>query len=390
MIILNSLVSADIFSISYSMKYTGFFGSVCLMTLTAILSYITTVMTVRIQYRTNAESLQNMANKLLGSKISFCLGILTLLFTYSCSVAYLIIGGDNIKSWLSLLGYPDLMVGWKRSLVMLIYSISFPVLFTIPRKLHILSHFSTLSIFCLVIFVIVLIYKSIIYFPDNGVSINSRTFTLNMGFFNSFAIYSLMFALPAVILPILKPTYPGNRHRYRIVGTAFISCFLCVLIPGSIGYLMFGNSVNQIILSSFQNNDIVIQIVRISFFIVVTASYPIIALSITTDLSALLYKKNDPSVLPTKQRAIILFCSNAPPILIAMVLPNIAPILSIGGSLGGCLTNFFFPGIMWLKNSSHKWYYWTNLFCIGLSIFGFVSACIATYQSILEFIKPDD
>jgi len=53
--ILNSLVGAEILSISNSMTHCGLVASIALMTLTATLSYIATIMTVRLQFRNHAK-----------------------------------------------------------------------------------------------------------------------------------------------------------------------------------------------------------------------------------------------------------------------------------------------------------------------------------------------
>ncbi|OHS99764.1 Transmembrane amino acid transporter protein [Tritrichomonas foetus] len=382
--LLNSLVGSELLSISNSMNFTGLCCSVCLMTLTATLSYIATFMTVRLQFRTHAESLNDMAKKLLGKWGSGALSVLTLLFTYSCCVAYLIIGGDNINSWMRLLKLDEWTKGWRRSVVMLIYALAIPVAMTIPRKITFLSYMSTFSIFCLAFFVGVIVVLGSQKLVSEGINASVYAFHLNIKFFNALAIYALMFALPAIILPVIKNANPRISVRYRIIGTAFFSCYLFVLIPGVIGYLMFGADTKDIILNNFENDNILIQVVRCSFFIVVTASYPVISLSVAADLSANIFKVFDPAALTTKRRAIILICTNIPPVLIAMVCPSISPVLAIGGALGGCMTNFFFPALMWLFNSSHKWTYPANIFCICLATFGLVSACIATYQAFAD------
>lgn len=388
--LLNSLVGAEILSISNTMTHCGFVVSVVLMTSIACLSYIATAMTVRLQYATKAESLNDMAKRLLGKVGSWALTILTLLFTFSCCVAYLIIGGNNIQSWLALVGHEEWMINtWKRALVIFIYSICLPAALTIPRKMTFLSIFSTFSIFCLALFVVILAYKVLLYLPKNGIDPTVMTATINLNFFSALAIYSLMFALPAICLPILKPTNPRISHRYRIIGTAFFSCYLFVLIPGTLGYLRFGNKTEEIILDNFDDSDVIIQVVRIAFFIVVTASYPVIGLSITSDLASIIFNMFEPATMPLKQRSITLIIANIPPVLIAMFCPSISPILAIGGALGGCLTNFFFPSLMWIANSGKKWYQGTNILCILLAAFGLISACVATYEALVSVITGE-
>lgn len=387
--LLNSLIGAEILSISRSMRFCGLTISVALMTFTAIMSYISTILTVRLQFLTKAESLHDLGSKLFGKWCTVILSILVLFFTYSCCVAYLIIGGNDIKSWLTFIHAEHWMESWRRLLVMFFYSIALPVILTFPKKVKFLSVFSTFAIVSVFVFGVALAFKGILYFPNNGICPTVITSRMNIYFFNAISVYSLMFALPAICLPLFKPVKPHVRYRYQIVGTSFFVCYILVIVPGVIGYLMFGENTNEIILDNFSDRDVIIQITRFGFFIVVTTSYPIISLTIQTQLSAIIYKISDPATLSFKKRAIILSLANVPPVLIAMILPNIYPVISVGGSLGGCMTNFFFPAIFWIKKSPHKIYHYTNLFCIFLGLFGFVSAVVATYQAILLAIHPE-
>jgi len=386
--LLNSLIGAEILSISNSMRFCGVYVSIGLMTATALLSYFATIMTIKLEKDVNAESLSDMATKILGKAGSRVLAFLTLFFTYSCEVAYLIIGGNNISSWLSLIRLNAWTTGYRRSIVMLIYSLVLPVMLTLPKQITFISMFSTFAFFSVLGFTGVMIFKGYSYFQTHTINPTVKSYEFNLGFFNALAIYSLMFALPAIILPVLKPFHPSISKRYRVVGTSFFACYMFVIIPGVIGYLMFGQETHEIILTSFSNGDLAVQAVRVGLFIAVTASYPVIMLSIGSDLSALIFHQNNPNNLNTKSRSLVLLVGNIPPVLVAMVCPFISPVLAIGGALGGCMTNFFFPSLMWLVNSKKHKLHWTNIFCLLLVIFGFVSACIATYRAVIVAMHP--
>ena len=388
--LVNSLIGSEILSISRSMKYCGLVVSVVLMTLTAALSYIATVMVVRLQYLTHAENFNDLAVRLLGKWNASILNILVLLFTYSCLVAYLIVAGDNIKSWFTLMGIENWMNGWRRMIVMLMYSLILPVPLTIPKNIGFFSIFSTFGNLACCLYLVVMIYEGFKILPEDGIHETVITGKLDIKLFNSISVYSLMFALPAICLPLLKNTNPRIQHRYRIVGCSFFTCYLFVIIPGVLGYLMFGSTTSDIVLNNFSNSDVIIQIVRSGFFLVVNASYPVVGLTVASSLSAIFFKVYEPSSLHWKRRVFILFCTNFPPILIAMVCPNIYPVVSIGGALGGCLTNFFYPALFWIKNSTKKLYHFSNILCIIFAVFGFVCAAIATYQAVELAINPND
>lgn len=384
--LLNTLVGAEILGIANSMELSGLIMSVVLMVITALLSYAATIIVIRLQNRTGAESLNDLASKIGGKRVGQLVSILTLCFTYSCQVAYLVIGSETIQFFLTLVHLELWTTGWRRAIVVFCYSIILPIALTIPRKMTFLNTASTCAIGCLVAFVGVMIYKGCVYFPKHGINPTVETYIFGLNNFNAFAIYAMIFALPAIVLPLLKPFHPSLPRRYFLMGSAFMTCFTIILVPSVIGYLMFGINTKQIIFSSFDSSDIIIQIIRVAFFFVVNASFPVVGIAVAQDLSDLIFKNHDASTLPTKQRLLCLFLSDFPPLVFAMVLPEIRPVLEIGGAFGGCLTNFVFPPLLWLKQSDKKLTHFTNILLILFAVLGLISAAIATYQAVSEAI----
>ena len=384
--LLNTLIGAEILGIANSITLSGLVLSVALMVCTSLLSYAATIIVIRLQNRTKSESINEMASKLLGRWGGNTLSILTLCFTYSAQVAYLVIGAETIESWLKLAGYPDWTIGWRRSIVVFFYAISLPIALTIPKKMTFLNTASTTAIGFLFVFVIVMIYKTFLYIPLHGINPTCESYIFSFHIFNALAIYAMIFALPAIILPLLNPYDPSLNRRYFLIGGSFLTSFTLILIPSVCGYLMFGSSTEQIIFGSFDTKDFIIQIVRATFFFVVNASFPVVGIAVTTDISSLLFKVHDPSKLDWGRRIKALFIADLPPLLIAMVLPKVRPALEIGGAFGGCLTNFFFPPLLWVKQSNYGWFHWTNILLMIFTLFGLLSAAIATYQAVLDAI----
>ena len=83
--LLNSLIGAEILSISRSMLFYGLTVSVVLMIFTAIISYITTILTVKLQSLTRAESLKIIREMMYNCIInySFIIYIFMLYFIFN-------------------------------------------------------------------------------------------------------------------------------------------------------------------------------------------------------------------------------------------------------------------------------------------------------------------
>jgi len=384
--LLNTLIGAEILGIANSFTLCGLFLSIFLMIVTSLLSYAATIIVLRLQNRTRSESINEMATKLLGGWGGNLLSSLTLCFTYSAQVAYLIIATETIESWLKLAGHPEWTIGWRRSVVVFCYAIVLPIALTIPKKMTFLNTASTFAIGFLMFFVVVMVYKGVTHIPKFGINNTVESYVFSINIFNALAIYAMIFALPAIVLPLLNPFDPSLSKRYFLIGGSFLTSFTVILIPSVCGYLMFGAGTEQIIFGSFDNHDLIIQIVRITFFFVVNASFPVVGIAVTTDISSMLYKVHDPAKLDWKRRIKCLIIADLPPLIVAMILPKVRPVLEIGGAFGGCLTNFFFPPILWIKQSSHPMTHWTNILLILFSLFGLFSAAIATYEAILDCI----
>jgi len=384
--ILSTLTGVEVMSVSNSMTFCGFVYSIAMMVFTTILSYIGTIVVITMQKRVRAESINDLATKIVGKWGGQAYSTLTLCFTYSCQVAYLIVGAKSVVNWIGMLGYTEWTVGYRRSLVVLGYALVIPVALSIPRDLEILSTVSTAAIGCQVLYISTMIYEAIKMLPKQGIHITVESGTMGMQFFNAFAIYSMLYAFPSVVLPLLRCYPPDMKKRYFLIGASFVACFSVTIIPGSIGYLIWGTETNEIVINSFDPHDPYVQAVNIAFFLVVNASFAVVSITVMTDISGIVFRSHQPAKLPFTKRLIALIISDAPPVLVAMILPNVRPAFEVGGAFGGCLSNFFVPPLLWILQSDYKWYHWTNILMLLFSLFGLVSAAIATYQAVEEAI----
>lgn len=385
--ILNSLLGAGILSVPHAFSFSGVVPSIIMLVLMAVLSHIGTVLTMRLAQRENLDSLAELTEKILGRIGGIAIAISSMFFCISCMVSYLVIGFGTLVSWFDAGGISIDDQLWKRAIVVLIYSLLLPMAMTLPRNIRFLAPFSMATVFSIVLFMIAMIVKAIIRFPiPEGQKVEITIAKADLGLFSTISIYGLAFALPVVILPLIKPYNQDKRKRTIVSAWACAACFICVIVPGVIGYYMFGNQVSDVVLDDFSSKDPLIIIVRIGFFIVVTCSYPCIGQSLLASWSNLLFHDSDQGSLPFSKRWIVVLLTNIIPLAFAIFLPRAGPALSIGGAFGGCLVDFFFPALMWFVISKKRWFHWQNLLCLLFAAFGLVSCVIATYQAVLDAI----
>ena len=383
--LLNSVLGIGILSVPNSMINSGIIGSLIILIITTYLSYYATKIVISLQLETESEGFDDLANRILGTKGSIILSILSLLFLIVGLISFLIIGGDMIKSYLEIIGYP-IQNKQSRAILIFIYSISIPFLLTIPRSVNFLTFFSTATVISVFFYVISMIIKLIITLNSNGIHKTVILFNFNFGMFQTLSIFGLTFSFPVVVLPVIKSYNKLFSKRKTVSGFAIFVCFLIVGISGSSGYLIFGNTCNANIINSFNSNDILFSIVRFGFFIVVSCVYPLVAQVVMCSWSQLIYNINQASNLPTLKRIVILLITNLIPLFIAMFLSSAKPALSVGGALGGCIVNFMYPGLLQIFYSKNPIFHSSNILPIFLTLFGLISGIISTYLAIIDAI----
>lgn len=384
--LLNSLLGAGILSVPSSFKNNGVFPSMVILLFIALLSYYATVMVVKLQIDTKSAGYDELVFDILGKIGQTLFSTFSLIFLTSALLAYLILGGDMIISWFSLIKI-DLNRLWPRAFMILIYAIAIPIAISLPRSIGFLSYFSTATVFFILFFTLAMIVKGIDGLPNGGVSSTVVYSKIDSSVFSSISIYGLAFSLPIVTPAIVHPYNPDLHKRKVVSFVATLICFFLVAIPSIIGYLLFGDKTQGNILKSFPDNDGLMIIVRIGFFFIVSFSYPIVAQVVQGSYSQFIYSVNDANSLPSNKRNIVLLVTHLIPAFLAMFLPEATPVLSVGGALGGCSVNFIYPAILWYTFYKLQPLSKEGLLCILLFLFGGTTAVISTYQAVIDMIK---
>jgi amino acid permease len=232
-----------------------------------------------------------------------------------------------------------------------------------------------------------MVYTCIVRVKSVGVHPTVKMAVGGMGLFSSIGMFGLCFSLPAVVLPAIHAYNPLTRKRKIVSGIALGLVAILSITSGTTGYLVFGDTAQGTVLSNFEDSDILFTIVRAGFLIIVTCVYPMLAQSIMGSWAAMFFKEDSPATMVWWRRAICLLATNVLPLVVGMFLPTIEPVLGISGALGGCLVDFVFPAIMWIKHSDRPITDWRNLFCIFLGVFGLICGVVATYVAVMGAVK---
>lgn len=383
--LLCALLGAGVLSVPNSFTNAGIIPSVLLLLLMAVLSHIGTVITVTLQAETQSSGFPDLAGKLLGRAGSIGLSIMSLMYLVSAQLGYLILGGDMIVSWFAVAGI-DISGMWPRAIATAVYAIVFPIALTLPKRIGYFKYIAAITAVSVLFFNVAVVVKGSIQFNSVGLGEFKWGFA-DVRLFSSLSIYGLTFALPVVVLPVIAPYNPDVRKRSIVSAAAIAICTILVIVPGLFGYLSFGQQTQPNILKNYPDNDVLMMIVRLAFLLVVSFAYVAAGQSTPVAWSEIIFKDSKPKELTMWKRIIIILISNVPQLLIAMFMANAKPALSVGGAMGGCMADFFFPAIMWIKHSKQRLSHWKNMLCICFAIFGLVTTVISVYQAVLDAIE---
>ena len=383
--LLNLMHGAGMLTISNSYIACGIWPTLAVYLFGALVCYLMGLMMFWLEPKLNTDSYGAMVAMTLGKWGTGLCHVSIAIFSYAPMSSYIIIAGKTVVDWVRMIGWDVPDGGWRYKLIVFLFAISIPIAFTLPRNLGFLSAFSTFSIVCLAAYVVVMCYEGGKRLPPIHETVVPARF--GIGFLSSYSLYLMSFSLAAFILPVVSVSYPSTSLRIKLMSGAYLCCIIIVGVTGILGYFIFGDTAKDNILESFDMKDPVIIFVRVCFFFVISATYPVMAMSVQVMYGRVIFSQDNPNILPTWKRSIVLFLTNILPLVVGVFLPNIKPAMSIGGAFSGSITNFILPPLIWIRCSGRKLSHWSNIACIVIVIFGVISTVVCTYESVDEAIK---
>jgi amino acid permease len=99
--LINTLIGAGIVGIPATFKQSGIGPTICLHLISCVLCYTSGNVIVALQWDLNVIGVDQLALTVFGTVGKVIIVILSMVFSISCCVSYLIIGTGKIIDWLS-------------------------------------------------------------------------------------------------------------------------------------------------------------------------------------------------------------------------------------------------------------------------------------------------
>ncbi|XP_074278722.1 lysine histidine transporter-like 2 [Silene latifolia] len=393
-----AMVGAGVLSLPYAMSELGWGPGVTLMILSWLVTLYTLWQMVEMHEMVPGKRFDRyheLGQHAFGEKLGLWVVVpQQLVVDIGTDIVYMVTGGKSLKKIHELIvhdGKPIKLTFW----IMIFSSVHF--------LLSHLPNFNSMSIISLAAAVMSLSYSTIAWvasvvkgiqedidYSPRGASSSARV----MNFFTALGDIAFAFAGHNVVLEIQAtipstPERPSKGPMWKGVILAYVVVALCYFPVAWIGFLMFGNSVEDNILISLEKPTWLIVAANAFVVVHVIGSYQIYAMPVFDMLETFLVKKMnfEPS---STLRFVTRNTYVAFTMFIAITFPFFGGLLGFFGGFALAPTTYYLPCIMWLilykpKRFSITWC--LNWFCIALGVLLMILGPIGGLRTIIVSAK---
>ncbi|KAL9246562.1 hypothetical protein vseg_020080 [Gypsophila vaccaria] len=393
-----AMVGAGVLSLPYAMSELGWGPGVTLMILSWLVTLYTLWQMVEMHEMVPGKRFDRyheLGQHAFGEKLGLWIVVpQQLVVDVGTDIVYMVTGGKSLKKIHELISpesHPIRLTFW----IMIFSSVHF-VLSHLPN-------FNSMSVISLAAAVMSLSYSTIAWaasvvkgiqedidYTPRGSTSTARV----MNFFTALGDIAFAFAGHNVVLEIQAtipstPENPSKGPMWKGVVFAYIVVALCYFPVAWIGYLMFGNSVEDNILISLQKPTWLIVAANAFVVVHVIGSYQIYAMPVFDMVETFLVKSMnfEPT---TTLRFITRNIYVAFTMFIAITFPFFGGLLGFFGGFALAPTTYYLPCIMWLilykpKKFSLSWC--LNWFCITLGVLLMILGPIGGLRTIIISAK---
>ena len=288
----NTILGAGIISLPVVIRYLGFILGIIFILIIGVLTVYSCFLLLKAHQITRKRKYATIAHAAMGGKGYLFTLIMIILNNFGLSCVYFRIVGDTIQNIVG--GYVSkdsfLVTNWHNFLyIIIILAIMCFIIWTEDfQKFEKTSFLGMVGIiiYCITLFIL-FIYKLVEGFKPHH---SLESYFINGEYTN------LLISLPSVFLSFsfqfnLFPIYSGliNRTHHemlRVTEFSIIFCLVLYIVTGIIGFLMYGNTLNDTILLAFlldmqdentnQVMKILLIIINIGFLVCATTSIPLV------------------------------------------------------------------------------------------------------------------
>ena len=288
----NTILGAGIISLPVVFRYLGFILGFIFITIIAILTIYSSYLLLKAHQITGKKKYLTIAHASMGDKGYIFTNIMIILNNFGLSCVYFRIVADTFQNIIG--GYVSkdnfLVKNWHNFIYILIILLIMSFVFWTQD----FKKFEKTSFLGMVGIIVYFIILFILFFYK--ISLGFRPFHSLESYFISGKFTDILICLPSVFLSFsfqfnLFPIYSGlinrtHQEMMKVTQFSIIFCYILYIFSGILGFLLYGDSLNDTILNAFlteiqeEKNDLMIKILLIianaGFLICATTSIPLV------------------------------------------------------------------------------------------------------------------
>ncbi|XP_051886681.1 sodium-coupled neutral amino acid symporter 1-like [Pristis pectinata] len=391
----NAIMGSGLLGLSYAMANTGIIPFIFLLVAIALMSLVfnspfaatlqlkrvdsmffseAPEFIVKLSSPFNASHLSSMVYETLGQLAFGKLGKFavfgsTSLQNIGAILSYLLIVKNQLPHVIQSFTYQENSEVWYLNGNSLVICVTLAIILPLClfKNLGYLGYTSGLSLFCMIFFLIVVIYK-MTQLPCPLISTNPSNFSCTDMCSPKYFVWNnkTVYALPTVafafvchpsVLPIYSELKNHTCKKMRLVSVySFGSMFIMYLLTAIFGYLTFFGNVKEELLHSYTDpNDRLILLIRLAVIVAVILTVPVLLFTVRSSIVLLLFKAQFSWIQHIIVTGSLLFVAN----LLVIYIPTIKDVFAVIGSTSANMLIFILPALLYLKlvknESQGKW-----------------------------------
>ncbi|XP_012923658.1 sodium-coupled neutral amino acid transporter 5 isoform X3 [Heterocephalus glaber] len=364
----NAIMGSGILGLAYAMAHTGVLFFLALLLCIALLSSYSIHLLLTCAGIVGIRAYEQLGQRAFGPVGKVVVATVICLHNVGAMSSYLFIIKSELPLVIGTFLNKEPEGDWflKGNYLIIIVSVLIILPLALMKHLGYLGYTSSLSLTCMLFFLISVIYKKFqiccglncnetaiestsLGLPSLGLNntCEAQMFTVDSQMAYTVPIMAFAFVCHPEVLPIYTELSRPSQRRMQAVANVSIGAMFCMYgLTATFGYLTFYSSVKAEMLHMYSRKDLLILCVRLAVLLAVTLTVPVVLFPIRRALQQLLF----PSKAFSWPRHVVIAL-----ILLALVnvlvicVPTIRDIFAVIGSTSAPSLIFILPSIFYLR-----------------------------------------
>ncbi|XP_007503940.1 sodium-coupled neutral amino acid symporter 1 [Monodelphis domestica] len=356
--LINSTMGSGILGLAFVMANTGILFFIILLTLMALMTTYSIYLMLLSGVRTGFMNYEEVGEKLFGLKGKYLVFLTIFMQNLGGILSYLFIIKEEAPSIIkALLGKEETFSAWYLDGRLIIIFITIILIFPLclMKTLGYLGYTSSMSVACMMFFLIVVIVKKFqisCSFPGKGLSsCQAKLFVLNKRSIYALPTTAFAFVCHQAIYPIYSELERTSMERMMLV--TYISLgivFFIYLASALFGYLTFYEHVHSSLLHTYYSNDLTILLVRVAVVLAIIFTIPMLYITSRKSLNQMI----EDTEFSFPKRILIAAVTLSLCVLLVILIPSLKDIFGMLGATTSNMMIFIIPSILFFKVATPK------------------------------------